>query len=351
MSDAEEPNMDSLFKRSLKIASVVAAYWVVSISLVFLNKHLLSGDDVKLDAPLFITWFQCIVTILLCWIFSVMSRFWPNAFSFPEFKIDVKVSREVLPLSFMFVMMISFNNLCLKYVDVSFYYIGRSLTTVFNVICTYVILGQTTSIKALLCCGVIIGGFFLGVDQEKGAGSLSIVGVFFGVSASLCVALNAILTKRTLPAVDNNVWRLTLYNNINGAIIFLPLIVIFGEIPTIYKYQNIASPSFWGFMAAAGIAGFAIGYVTGLQIQVTSPLTHNVSGTAKACAQTVMGSVWFKEERSGMWWFSNGVVLFGSFMYTIVKRSELAKSKSDDKKVPDIEPAKSGDDTKSLLPK
>lgn len=41
---------------------------------------------------------------------------------------------QVLPLSFIFVGMISANNLCLKYVGVSFYYIGRSLTTVFNVV-------------------------------------------------------------------------------------------------------------------------------------------------------------------------------------------------------------------------
>ena len=49
--------------------------------------------------------------------------------------VDYKVSREVLPLSFVFVMMITFNNLCLKYVGVAFYYVGRSLTTVFNVVC------------------------------------------------------------------------------------------------------------------------------------------------------------------------------------------------------------------------
>ena len=41
---------------------------------------------------------------------------------------------QVLPLSIVFVAMISFNNLCLKYVGVAFYYIGRSLTTVFNVV-------------------------------------------------------------------------------------------------------------------------------------------------------------------------------------------------------------------------
>lgn len=177
------------------------------------------------------------------------------------------------------------------------------------------------------------------------AGTLSLYGVFFGVAASLCVALNAIFTKKTLPAVDNNVWRLTLYNNINGAVIFLPLILVFGEVPAIYRFTGITSGLFWGVMMMAGVAGFAIGYVTGLQIQFTSPLTHNISGTAKACAQTVMGSVWYQISKSPMWWFSNMVVLLGSFMYTMVKRAEMANAQN--KKV---EPADKGD-SKPLLPK
>ena len=42
--------------------------------------------------------------------------------------------RQTLPLSVVFVGMITFNNLCLKHVGVAFYYVGRSLTTVFNVV-------------------------------------------------------------------------------------------------------------------------------------------------------------------------------------------------------------------------
>lgn len=45
--------------------------------------------------------------------------------------------------------MIATNNLCLKYVGVAFYYIGRSLTTVFNVIFTYVLLGEKFTRKSL----------------------------------------------------------------------------------------------------------------------------------------------------------------------------------------------------------
>ena len=68
--------------------------------------------------------------------------------------------------------MITFNNLCLKYVGVSFYYVGRSLTTVFNVAFTYLILGQKTSVRAILCCFIILLGFWLGVDQESNSGEL-----------------------------------------------------------------------------------------------------------------------------------------------------------------------------------
>src|SRR5690606_20532208 len=116
---------------------------------------------------------------------------------FPSMSVDYRLSREVLPLSLVFVAMITFNNLCLKHVGVSFYYVGRSLTTVFNVVCSYLILGQHTARKALFFCGLIIFGFFLGVDQEDVTGkfnihirnnfeilfpgSLSVIGVIYGV--------------------------------------------------------------------------------------------------------------------------------------------------------------------------
>lgn len=140
----------------------------------------------------------------------------------------------------------------------------------FQQIFSYFLLQQTTSWKAMACCGIIIGGFFMGVDQEGVSGSLSIVGVAFGVVASASVALNAIFTKRVLPLVDNNVWRLTLYNNINATILFLPLMVVFGEVQEIINFPLLTSLNFWNWMTISGIFGFAIGYITGMQIQVGS---------------------------------------------------------------------------------
>eukprot|EP00092_Neocalanus_flemingeri_P013686 GFUD01014759.1.p1 GENE.GFUD01014759.1~~GFUD01014759.1.p1 ORF type:complete len:344 (-),score=92.60 GFUD01014759.1:74-1105(-) len=312
----------TLVQRYVQILSVVACYWFVSITLVFVNKALLSGSE-KLEAPLFVTCYQCVVTVAACYAIRAAARRFPDRISFPSLELDMNIMKQVLPLSIVFVGMITFNNLCLKNVGISFYYIGRSLTTVFNVLMTYFILGQKTSLSAIGCCGLILGGFYLGVDQEGAAGSFSFSGTIYGIIASFCVSLFSIYVKKILPAVDGNIWALTFYNNVNACVLFLPLMVMFGEIPIVFNFQFLTSINFWFMMTIGGIFGFAIGYVTGLQIQVTSPLTHNISGTAKAAAQTVLATHWFMETKSTLWWFSNMVVLGGSMAYARVRQLEM----------------------------
>ncbi len=127
--DAEKK---SLAKQTSEIIFAVSLYWTVSISMVFVNKYLLSSPDLKFDAPLFVTWFQCVVSVGICGILAAIAS--QGYITYPPFKIDLKIAREVLPLSLIFVGMIAFNNLCLKHVSISFYMIVRSLTTVFNVV-------------------------------------------------------------------------------------------------------------------------------------------------------------------------------------------------------------------------
>jgi GDP-fucose transporter C1 len=158
------------------------------------------------------------------------------------------------------------------------------------------------------------------------AGSLSISGTIYGVLASLFVSLNSIYTKKVLPFVDQSIWLLGYYNNLNACLLFLPLMLLNGELPTLISFQGYGNLTFWTMMVAGGVFGFAIGYVTGLQIQVTSPLTHNISGTAKACAQTVLATYWYSEVKPFLWWISNWVVLFGSAAYTRVRQQEMEKN-------------------------
>ena len=165
------------------------------------------------------------------------------------------------------------------------------------------------------------------------------MGVVFGVCASACVALYSIYTKKVLPVVDQNIWKLALYNNVNACVLFVPLMLVFGEVAEVIAFEKLFDLYFWFFMVVGGVFGFAIGYVTGLQIQVTSPLTHNVSGTAKACAQTVLATSIFNEVKSGLWWTSNAVVLLGSACYTFVRQQEMKAKKTSEK----VEAAPSSD--------
>lgn len=81
-------------------------------------------------------------------------------------------------------------------------------------------------------------------------------------------------------------------------------------------------------MLLSGVFGFAISYVTTWQIQVTSPLTHNISGTAKAAVQTIIATLVTMHLKSFLWWLGNGMVVGGSMAYAYV-RHKLAVHEQD----------------------
>jgi GDP-fucose transporter C1 len=128
------------------IASVIASYWVVSISMVYLNKILLSNEEASIPAPIFVTWlvylsssrlflicvlvscrYQCVITCLICYVLGLFGERYRKHGSghkffeeFPLVQYKSPTGMAVLPLSVIFVGMIAFNNLCLQYVEVSF---------------------------------------------------------------------------------------------------------------------------------------------------------------------------------------------------------------------------------------
>ena len=107
------------------VVQVVASYWCVSISMVYLNKVLMTSAP-----PLFITWCQCVTTVAICYICGKMGEKGdqaPQFFrQFPSPTISTKILKQVLPLSLTFLSMITLNNLCLTKVHVSFYNVARS---------------------------------------------------------------------------------------------------------------------------------------------------------------------------------------------------------------------------------
>lgn len=159
----------------------------------------------------------------------------------------------------------------------------------------------------------------------SGTDSFSLAGTVFGILGSISLSLYSIYTKKTLPKINDKVLLLNYYVNVYACILFIPLMLCNGEFGSVARYDHLLELWFWIALIIGGLCGFSIGFVTALQIKVTSPLTHNISGTAKACAQTIIATHWNHENRSTLWWLSNFVVLFGSSLYARVKQLEMDK--------------------------
>lgn len=416
-------NMRRKYAHTLHVSCVILSYWFISISMVYLNKILMSSSSVSAtiitkNTPLFVTWFQCLVTSIICSLFGIigkrvrakhlqlqliqaehflkrtqsssslvsysedsisdgnytdyennknnndnnnnrngyyhdgynngkeeeqkgdestlmMNRIFESKeisqpsfflqFPVPEYRYDV--AKRLLPLSFIYLGMVLCSNICLNLVQVSFYNVARSLTVIFNYLlssCAFVkmmssrtssstqsslLSTKQLSYKILFCFLTVIFGFFIGIYGET---NFSLIGTIFGVFSSLFISLNIIFTKQALPVVDNDHWRLTLYNNISVCLLLLPVMLIFDRLElnldtalsfspppppsstsilekySVIEYSFSNNFHYWMAMIITSIFAFSFSTVTVLHIKTTSPLTHSTSGTMKAAVQSIL---------------------------------------------------------------
>jgi len=202
-----------------------------------------------------------VISCLCCVVISLLNdlvygKKEPQKRLFDQIEYDFTKAKKILPLTFVFLGMIIFNNLCLKYVEVSFYQVARSLTIVFNIVLSTYVLGKFTSNPVKICCTIVVVGYLLGCDAEV---HFNMHGVVYGVLSSFFVALNAVIVKRTLAeVVDNSSDKLILYNNLNAALI-LPFIIFFltDEFAEVQSKAFIFNESkFWLIVLGAGVCGF-----------------------------------------------------------------------------------------------
>ncbi|KAI8353157.1 hypothetical protein B0O80DRAFT_387415 [Mortierella sp. GBAus27b] len=280
-----------------QIASAIAFYWVASLSVVFLNKTILSGSEYRFPYPLFVTLFQLVVALVLLVVSGHLGKRSPPAMV-PPFEFNTDLAIKIAPLSVVYVLMLTLNNLCLQLVEVTFYQVARSLSIFFNILFTWTMLRQRTSGPAMLACGVVVLGFFVGSYGET---NFSWAGLLAGVGSSIFVALYGIYVKKTLALVDNNQWRLLHYNTAISIILLTPIVLFSGEMGEIWREVYFLDDfGFWFLMTITGVAGFLINTAMFLQIKYTTALTNTISGTAKSCVQTLLAMVFYQNPITAM---------------------------------------------------
>lgn len=321
--ETAKPNVKSGPKESfaselMVISSVISFYFIISLSMVFLNKMVLSGN---FPYPLFLTWAQLVIALALCWIGGKLGEHVSALSMLPKMEFDVKIAKAVAPLTVVYLAMIVFNNLCLQYVQVSFYQVARSLTVLWTALFERVVLGKSVS-KLRMCAVVVV--FFGFVIGSKGEAEFDWFGLFFGVLASIFVALYGIYVKKVLPAVDSNQWRLLIYNTTIAIVFLFPFVVLTGELSLLDPLKTLDLDfSTWMGILATGVTGWLINIAIFMQIKYTSPLTNAISGTVKAAVQTLLGVLFFHNVITDMNFLGICAVIGGSWWYGQIGYNEM----------------------------
>lgn len=307
-----------------KVVTVVAFYWTVSFTVVFMNKYLLSTSVFHFPYPLTITYYQLFVSLVIFVCISLSSSSLSIPRQFPTLEFNTQVAQKIFPLTVVYVAMLATNNASLKYIEVTFYNVVRKLAILFSSFLTYLILKKTVSKRVMISLAIIVLGFVFGSIGEV---RLSWAGMILGTIASFCVALYGIYVKKTLPIVDEDQWKLLYYNTVLSLFFMLPFIYLTGEFDSMLSKPNVISflnePVFWFTQTITGIAGFLVNVAIFLQIKVTTPLTNVISGTAKSTLQVFLAWLLFQNPITPMNFVGIVVSLWGSAWYSWIRYTEI----------------------------
>ncbi|KAK3104933.1 hypothetical protein FSP39_013449, partial [Pinctada imbricata] len=310
----------------VQVVVVIALYWTVSISMVFVNKYILGGRFGNEDLSIFVAWYQSLSAIGFIQLLHVGSKMMRLNVPVPKIDLHVLLHADVLKLSLSFILSLTFNNLMLKHIDVAFYQVARSFTLIFTVILSSMMLKKPVTYRGMLACLLVICGFFIGIDQENGSGTLKVWGIVYGILASLSAAVCGIYFKQAEMACDRESLKQAYYNNINSCVMFMPLVFSTGQLHQVLASDNSTTVIFWIFLTISGFLSLTIGWVSALQIKFTSPVTHHISINAKSVMQTLIAVIFNNEPKTLMWWFGNLLVVTGLGLYAYSKFIENSSS-------------------------
>lgn len=310
-----------------EIAFGIVLYCSVSLATVFFNRYIFTT---AFKFPVFVSWLQQVVGLLCYILLSQTGKHYARLSFLPIVKVNLDTVKSVIPMCVTFVAMLSFANICLKQVYVSTYQTARSLTLLFNLLLSKLVLSAHISRLSWCACFAVIFGFVVGSCDRS---TLSTAGVITGSCSSFFQALYSVLVKRSLHLVDDNTNVLLFYTLLVSTVLFIPAIFLAGEFNV---WEDIVNGHLLRQLfpiLCSGLLGITLTFATYYCIKATSPVTFSVLGYGKACVQSLMGIVFLGEKVTVQSISGILLTLAGSFWYSLIKIGESKQAASES--VPD----------------
>ncbi|KAG8933616.1 hypothetical protein FRC01_007967 [Tulasnella sp. 417] len=334
----------------LKVALVVAFYMVAALIMVFVNKAVLNSSP---NLPLLMLLLQFIIAVICLHLSAMFS----SKIEIPRQLLSIEKSKQLAPILIVNVVGLTFNTLCLRGVDASFFQIARGLVLPLTIGVQAIDAKAAPSTPVLAAAATVTVGFFLGIAPapvpaaaatSTSSGAIALV---WGALSSLMTAVHAVLIKRSLPYVDNSAIQLAYWTNATAALMLLPFVFFNGEVASVWvglgygQFTDpiaagmshpgaVVTPPTWDWHTfvfgclVTGAVGFLLCVAGLLSIKITSPVTHMFSSACRSVLQTLLGVWIFHDILSVNRVSSITVILVGSMYYTWVKAQDAAASQA-----------------------
>ncbi|KAL5961872.1 GDP-fucose transporter 1, partial [Taenia solium] len=291
---------------------------LASAFLLFVHRSLFWNINVLFDGPLWITFAECMFTVVVCLIRLRSSSFSIVRSLRQGFLGAAKEHSLNIKLSLAFSLMIICNNLCLYYMDMPMYFVARSLAVPISLTFTYRSRSVNNCVGVLLGALLVIVGYIVTLIEENLTNLLIAEGIVFGVLASLFVVIYYQEASRLASGNNYDVHLKQVYvNNVVCSLITLIAIAFTetSELMFLPYSLYLETILFWSLIALSCITSSFVGTVVLREATTLSTGRRELIGLLRSLLQTILAVIIFRVYTTGFWWVGVLLTAVGSAIY------------------------------------
>ncbi|BFZ57924.1 hypothetical protein PYCC9005_004979 [Savitreella phatthalungensis] len=303
------------------LANLLVTQTVVFLLQAILNKSAL----VDLPAPLLLLLIESFITSA-----SVYGGYWFGWYDLRAAKNPTHTLRALRWLIAAKVVSAVTRTYCVEAVDGAVFNLVRGLVLPFAVILSAFFLDRKPSTASLVPVIVICMGFYVGTFSEHS--DLTDVGGSYGVTigalSSFFAALDLTVTKTSLDT--HSIYDILFVTNAGTVIVTLPMILLGSEYGDhLTSDHPVDSVRLFILKAiVCGLLTFIAAVLALLQLNLTSPITHQITTSARGILQSLFSVILLGELMEWPQILSIAIILIGTLAYTIIKELEQRAGES-----------------------
>lgn len=216
---------------------------------------------------------------------------------------------------------------CMEAVDGSVFNLVRGLVLPFAVGLSYVFVAPPTKTSLLPVAVVCLGFYFGTVSDQSDIKSIGgSYGLTIGILSSFFAALDLTVTKMTLDSYST--YDILYVTNLSTVVATLPMIYFGSEytdhllFSSMTLVEHLDMRSFFYKAFVCGILTFVSAVLALVQLDLTSPTTHQITTSARGVLQSILSVYYLGETIRAPQVISILVILGGSVGYTYIKELE-----------------------------